>query len=75
MKDANVLKKEKQTFFFLVSYYCGVEDGHYRGVGHGRTSRQARRRARRDLRRQMRDFQRQTYYFNPNYHTTKGLLE
>lgn len=54
LKDANVLKKEKETFFFLVSYYCSVEDGHFRGEGHGRTSRQACRRARRDLRRQAR---------------------
>ena len=53
LKDANVIKKEKQTFFFLVSHYCAVEDGHFRGEGHGRTARQACRRARRDLRRQM----------------------
>jgi len=52
LEDANVLKKEKQTFYFLLTYYCAVEDGYFRGEGFGRTSRQACRRARRDLRRQ-----------------------
>lgn len=39
----------------LISHYCAVEDGHFRGEGHGRTARQACRRARRELRRSRRD--------------------